>query len=116
MNIADERPNTQFSRLKSINAYSTSLSGDLVHGLIRCDPNVQRVEPNVFLKQGPRGRLSPIRGSPVTGAQSTGQEKRQWNIRNTFTMRWWNKMIVAGKIVRNWILHPGVSHPLTNTN
>lgn len=50
-----ELRNYRFRRLDSINGYQAHLSRELVHGLIRFDPHVARVDRSVRLLPGPRG-------------------------------------------------------------
>lgn len=93
------RPKNEYRPMRSINGYSAHLSEELVQDLIRCDPHVDRVDPNVYIQQ-------EIHDRPFI--RNMRLQTRRWKTEYTSLMRWWNKMITAGKRVSDWDLQPGV--------
>lgn len=107
MDLSMTRP--MFRTLRAVNAYRADLSDDLVHNLIRFDPGVSVVEPDIYVRPELGQRPQPAEGEQNRGHQNV----RKWTRRPGFNMKWWNKMIVASQKVRFWPLYVGVHVPST---
>ncbi|KAL9616929.1 MAG: hypothetical protein Q9160_008242 [Pyrenula sp. 1 TL-2023] len=94
-------PKYRFRWIGAFNGYRAHLSDlpkDTVENLIRYDPHVDRIDPNVYVRPGFGGRRT------VRNRRSNAK----WHAGFDVFMKWWNKMILAGKRVDNWTLQPGV--------
>ncbi|KAL9617983.1 MAG: hypothetical protein Q9160_007288 [Pyrenula sp. 1 TL-2023] len=98
MNLDETLP--MFRNLRWINAYRAKLSEDLVQDLIRCDPQVGLVEPDIEVRPNLEEEIRSVPRRPASNVEVDKNVKnvRKWQTLVNFRrLKWWNKMIVAGR-------------------
>lgn len=97
----------RFRYLRFINAYRAKLPMELVQDLIRCDPQVYRVEPDIEVRPDIREEMRSVPRRPASNFRNV----RKWRKVPSYRLKWWNKMIIAGRRIANWDTYLGVSNP-----